>query len=139
MKRRYNYLSHLIDAAADGAVRLAKMATIVSSLVSWAVTAVTTIYFWPIISPTQAILWAAGLWIGVWCTTFFFMSSWVGWLVYAGIDEWDSDDSAKEIAPPAPPEINRVYLPHSTGHRLDKEKSSGVGGSTKVDKSKPSS
>jgi hypothetical protein len=130
--RRFNYLSHLIDASVDGVVRLAKTAAFIASVVILIVGINTLAFFRIQASFSTVALFMASAWVAIWAILFMVQSSWVAYMVHSDVEEILSEYNQAEPTPPQE-SITRVYEPHSTGYTLKSETSKWGRGSEKGD------
>jgi hypothetical protein len=134
-KKRFNYLSHLIDASVDGVVRLAKTSATISCFVLLIV-GINTMAFWRISATfSQAALFMLAGWLALFSIIFMVQTSWVAYMVHADAEQILSEYN--QVEPPLPQEnVTRVYKPHSTGYILEHEETKWGGGSkSKIDNS----
>ena len=120
--KRFNYLSHLIDASVDGVVRLAKTAAFIASVVILIVGINTLAFFRIQASFSTVALFMASAWVAIWAILFMVQSSWVAYMVHADAAEILGEYNQPEPTPPQET-ITRVYEPHSTGYTLKSETS----------------
>jgi hypothetical protein len=134
-KKRFNYLSHLIDASVDGVVRLAKTSATISCFVLLIV-GINTMAFWRISATfSQAALFMLAGWLALFSIIFMVQTSWVAYMVHADVEQILSEYN--QVEPPLPQEtVTRVYKPHSTGYTLESEETKWGGvGKSKIDNS----
>lgn len=132
--KRFNYLSHLIDAAVAGVVRLAWTAAVISLLMTMVVV-VNTAVFWRVeIDFRTAGLLAAGLELGLFWLVFFIQAHWVAYMVHADVEQILSQTQELPDNPLPQKEVKRVYMPHSTGYKLNKEITEWGGAAEKLPK-----
>ena len=125
--KRFNYLSHLIDASVDGVVRLAKTAAFISCVVLLIVGINTMAFFRISASFGQVALFMLAGWLALWSIIFMVQSSWVAYMVHADVEEILGEYNQVEPTPPQET-VTRVYKPHSTGYTLESEKTKWGGG-----------
>ena len=128
--KRFNYLSHLIDASVDGVVRLAKTAAFISCVVLLIVGINTMAFFRIKASFGQVALFMLAGWMALFSIIFMMQTSWVAYMVHADVEEILSEYNQVEPTPPQET-ITRVYEPHSTGYTLKSETSEWGRGSEK--------
>jgi len=131
MKRRYNYLSHMLDSSQDAIARIGKISSF------WATLSSATIFINLIqylgagyINVVVLVMLQFLFWASVFCVLMFVQLSWISYIVYNAVDEWQQRDDASDHPAPLNKTRKTYYLPTKNGYKIDKvvEFDSGVGG-----------
>lgn len=131
MKRRYNYLSHMLDSSQQAVARIGKISAFWASMSS-AVVFINLVQYLGAgeINVIALMIMQFLFWTSVYCVLMFSQLSWISYIVYNAVDEWQYQE--EDNTPPTPPNNTRktYYLPTKNGYKIDKvvEFTGGVGG-----------
>lgn len=130
MKRRYNYLSHMVDSATDSVTRVAKISAFWAST-SQAILIINLVIYLGanVIAPITLVLLSFLLWVSVFGIMIVVQLGWIAHLVFNGIDgDYDQMDASPS---PTAIDVTKHYEFDGKRHKITKivESPSGVGGS----------
>lgn len=119
MKRRYNYLSHMVDSSTDSVARVAKISAFWASM-SQAVITINLVHmvFNGIVSPIALVLISFLLWSAVFGVMIVTQLGWISHLVFNGLDDYPP--GVPEPPHPTPLDVTRHYKFDGKSYKIDK-------------------
>lgn len=119
MKRRYNYLSHMVDSTTDSVARVAKISAF------WATSSQAIVFInlmlylgAGVISPITLVLLSFLFWCSVFGIATITQLSWIAHLVFNGMEEEESDFEQSPY--PTPTTTTKHYVLDGNGYKISK-------------------